>query len=342
MTGFSSEEGKRNKNSAGSNNEGGMLGNLRNATAYKSIPSDNSYDTASCDEEYSMNCGDDNGGLLGGKNTTTTLRQNSSKKSKSVRIASAAEVISSTSSPAFIRIETQKASVRFLEETEQSVYQSPSIKPSSSTPAASADQRLVSLFESFDRNWEQAVERKANPQLELGLGKKCLASFATLFETKKSIGDKKRTPVFRWWVDDNVLGSSEENTLMAKDNNQTENNPKIPIAVVRMMWKTCLFEPNDHFESDQAERILDSVQQTLVDDLCYLEKIDTPTCSCFRLSLVAYTDYGQYILRRFELERQISSWHGKLALSLRHALLESLDSDGDGECKYLLQYCVIF
>jgi len=320
MTGFSSEEGKRNKSS---NNEGGMLGNLRQTSAYKSIPSDNSYDTASCDEEYSMNCGDDTGLL--GKNTTTTLRQNSSKKSKSVRIASAAEVISSTSSPAFIRIETQKASVRFSEEKEQSVQSA--IKPSN--PPTSADQRHVSLFESFDRNWEQAVEGKSNPQLELGLGEKCLASFATLFETKKNIGDKKRAPLFRWWVDDNVLGSGEEDikTLTAKDHDQTEN-PKIPIAVVRMMWKVCLFEPNDHFDSEQAEYMLDSVQQTLVNDLCYLEKIDTSTCSCFRLSLGAYTDYGRYIMRRSELEGQIASWHGKIALSLRQTLLHSKGSDG--------------
>ncbi|KAK1744363.1 hypothetical protein QTG54_004896 [Skeletonema marinoi] len=264
MTGFSSEEGKRNKSS---NNEGGMLGNLRQTSAYN-LSIGYSYDTASCDEEYSMNCGDDTGA---------------------------------------------KCTIRY--------------QPSN--PPTSADQRHVSLFESFDRNWEQAVEGKSNPQLELGLGKKCLASFATLFETKKNIGDKKRAPLFRWWVDDNVLGSGEEDikTLTAKDHDQTEN-PKIPIAVVRMMWKVCLFEPNDHFDSEQAECVLDSVQQTLVNDLCYLEKIDTSTCSCFRLSLGAYTDYGQYIMRRSELEGQIASWHGKIALSLRQTLLHSKGSDG--------------
>ena len=319
MTGFSSEEGKRNK-SAGSNNEGGMLGNLRQTSAYKSIPSDTSYDTGSCGEEYSMNSGE-NTGLLGKK--TTVLRQNGSKKSKSVRIASAAEVISSTSSPAFIRIETQKASVRFTEDKEQSLQSA--IKPS--TPPSSMDQRHVSLFESFDRNWEQAVEERSNPQLELGLGKKCLASFATLFETKKNIGDKKRTPLFRWWVDDDVLGSRKEDT---KDNDQTEN-PEIPIAIVRMMWKVCFFEPNDDFDSEQAELMLDSIQRTLVNDLCYLEKIDTSSCSCFRLSLGAYTDYGWYILRRSELEDQITSWHGRLSLSLRQTLLHSEGSDADGE-----------
>jgi hypothetical protein len=331
MTGFSSEDGKRNK-SAGSNNEGGMLGNLRQTSAYKTIPSDNSYDSGSCDEEYSMNCGENTGLLGGGKNTTTAPRQTSSKKSKSVRIASAAEVISSTSSPAFIRIETQKVPVRFSEEKEQSGQSD--IK-SSSTPPSSVDQRHVSLFESFDRNWEQAVEGKSKPHLELGLGKKCLASFATLFETKKNIGDKKGTPLFRWWVDDNVLGSisSKEdiNTSIAKDNNQTENL-KIPIAVVRMMWKVCFFEPSDDFDSEQAESMLDSIQQTLVNDLCYLEKIDTPSCSCFRLSLGAYTEYGWYILRRSELEDQIASWHGKLSLSLRQTLLHSKASDADGEC----------
>ena len=325
MTGFSSEEGKQSKQNGGSNKEGGVLGNLRQTSAYKSIASDNSYDTVSCDEEYSMHCGDD-AGLLG-KNTAM-LQQNNSKKPKSVRIASSAEVISSTSSPAFVKIETQKAHVPLSETKEQD--ENAAAKPSA--PPASANQRHVSLFESFDRNWAQAVRGKPNPQLELGLGKKCLASFATLFETKKSIGDK-RSPSFRWWDDNNAFASNEGDieTSMAKENGSDEN-PMIPIPVVRMVWKACFFESNESFDSEQIiDLTLDSIQQTLVNTLCYLEKVDTPTYSCFRLSLGAYTDYGRYILRQLQIENQVTSWHGKLSRSLQIVLLQNKSNGEDGE-----------
>ena len=321
MTGFSSEEGKRNKGAGANNNKGGMLGNLRQNSGYQASAyqtSEHSYDTA--DEEYSMNS-EENVGLLGAKNAPT-LRREASKKSKSVRIASAAEVISSTSSPGIIRINTQKASVRFSEEKGKQNNQS-AADNLSQTPL-SLDQRHVSLFESFDRNWEQAVERKSNPELELALGKKCLASFATLFETRKDIGDKKISCSFRWWVDDSVLGTSNN----GKDSDQSDN-PEIPIAVVRMMWKTCFFSSNDDFDLTQAGSMLDSIQHTLVNDLCYLEKIGTPSCPCFRLSLGAYTDYGWYILRRAEMEGQIASWHGNFSHALRQNLLHSKAGGGD-------------
>jgi hypothetical protein len=138
--------------------------------------------------------------------------------------------------------------------------------------------------------------------------------------------------VFRWWIDDDMLGSSK---AIVTEHDRTDN-PEIPIAVARMMWKACFFDKqNDDLEMTQAEYILDSIQRTLENDLCYLEKIDMPSCSCFRLSLGAYTEYGWYILRQDELEEQISSWHNKLSLSLRQVLLHSKARDADGEL-YLL------
>lgn len=193
-----------------------------------------------------------------------------------------------------------------------------------------------SLFESFDRNWEQTVlgsSASDNAHEVLELGRKCLAAFAVVFGSWKdnlSGLPLYRTTPFRWWVDDKYPMHME-----GADRDQDEDPEGIPIVVIRLLWKTCFFDPNS---VDNTEAIIDSIQHTLVKELCILTEMETPSAPCLRLSLDVYAEYGRYILCRVAMQDQVGSWHSKFALALRWVLLDSRLADSECECCTSLYY----
>jgi hypothetical protein len=119
------------------------------------------------------------------------------------------------------------------------------------------------------------------------------------------------------------------------DRDQDEDPEGIPIVVIRLLWKTCFFDPNS---IDNTEAIIDSIQHTLVKELCILTEMETPSAPCLRLSLDVYAEYGRYILCRVAMQDQVGSWHSKFALALRWVLLDSRLADSECECCTSLYY----
>ena len=193
----------------------------------------------------------------------------------------------------------------------------------------------MSLFESFDRIWEQTVHASNDNPIEvLELGRKCLAAFALVFGSYNDISGLPLfgTNPFRWWLDEEATMTSMIDTFTGKecaDRDKEEGCQGIPIVVIRFLWKTCFFDPDC---SDDADTILDSIQHILVKELCYLSETEIRSVACLRLSLDVYAEYGQYILCRFGMQNQVASWHSKFALALRRLLLDSRLADSECEC----------
>ncbi|KAL9178952.1 hypothetical protein ACHAXT_011925 [Thalassiosira profunda] len=214
---------------------------------------------------------------------------------------------------------------------------------------SAAPAHRISLFDSFDRNWEQIAGRGSNADELLGVGRKCFASFVVVFgpcntstggrsifggSAKNENGSDSEdhdTPV-SWWVDEHAPTRSSEAMPAANEQPGTGGcgqdsaaQPGIPIAVVRAMWKACFFEDLDESE---ATGIIDGIERTLVNDLCYLSPMTTPSgVPCLRLSVDIYAEYGWYILRRFGMLDQIALWHARFATALRQILEDESATD---------------
>ena len=194
----------------------------------------------------------------------------------------------------------------------------------------------VSLFNSFDRNWEEAVQGSDNSEEFLDLGRKCFAAFACMFSSCKHASGRSifGETNFRWWVDDDALTTFGD--IITKEE---EDHHAIPIAVIRSLWKTCLYDVEGYSDSeDDTKCILDSIQHTLVNDLCFLTAIETPSTTCLQLSCDVYAEYGCYILHRFSLQHQLAFWHSRFALELRQLLLDSSFTDADYESMIKRRY----
>lgn len=182
-----------------------------------------------------------------------------------------------------------------------------------------APSHRVSLFDSFDRNWEQAVQSISggnNPEKVLELGKKCFAAFAIVFghsnvmsgeETTSAAnattngnnnnigdtgGEKNSSFSFQWWVDDHALlpGDIVNKVGIVDD---IEKRQGIPVVVVRSLWRACFFTTEGEEENaddsgffdakeetaDDDDAILDLIEHTLVKELCYLRPTATDTSS---------------------------------------------------------------
>jgi len=211
-------------------------------------------------------------------------------------------------------------------------------------------QHHLSLFESFDRNWEQSIQGKLDVEKEQDFGRRCLASFAIVFgecrdsscfdyfgrnksDSKRRISSKDNKSKFNWWIDDDAIGTIHEGNTVKSDRDDSAEGMQqmIPTVVVRSMWKACVFSSND-FEDDKVADVLDSIQNVLVNELCYIAQTSTPSTTCLRLSLDIYSEYGWYILRRYltsdgtadSIEKHVETWHSKFASYLHRLLL------GDG------------
>jgi hypothetical protein len=188
----------------------------------------------------------------------------------------------------------------------------------------------LSLFSSFDRRWDEAVEGKKNSKQLLDSGKKCFAAFVSIFITS-CIDSSGRSffadSSFRWWIDDDSLTNLEEILSIEKDTPQG-----IPIVVIRCLWKIAFFDSGAN--EDEINHILDSIQHILVKDLCYLIVNETKSTTCLYLADNVYAEYGNNILEHLSLKNQVTFWHSQFALELRRLLTDSNFIDTD--CEYSL------
>ncbi|KAL7543830.1 hypothetical protein ACHAXR_013162 [Thalassiosira sp. AJA248-18] len=353
---------------SGDSNTKGVLGNLANSrrtTITSSLQNSNhSYDGA--DDEYSTQS--ENSGLRDEKDQHLPQRRQEIKdgKSKTVTISTKLVSVARPMSTRNLVGPSKKSHGGVLggDESVKDNYIAPLspegklsnlVKPSAAAPSRyAAPAHRVSLFDSFDRNWQQAVQRSPDPEAMLDLGRKCFSSFAIVFgsckgsngcpmfgDTATSSGDaEEKVPSFRWWVDENALttvGNIMPGPRTTKEggvSEQEEDLQGIPIVVVRALWKACFFDTEQNAGSDDdINSILDVIQHTLVKELCYLTATATSSAQCLRLSLDVYAEYGWYILRRFAMQDQIPSWHSKFAAVLRQILLDCSLTDVDSMIK---------
>ena len=178
----------------------------------------------------------------------------------------------------------------------------------------------VSLFSSFDRNWEEAVQDSENPEEFLDLGRKCFAALASMFKSCKDASDRSifGETTIHWWVDDDALTNLEDTAK------QEEGHQVIPITVIRTLWKAVFFDAEENtYSEDDANCIIDSIQHTLVKELGYLTPIETLSTTCLHLPCDVYAEYGLFILHRLGLQHQVAFWHSRFAFKLRQLLLDS-------------------
>jgi hypothetical protein len=189
----------------------------------------------------------------------------------------------------------------------------------------------LSLFSSFDRRWEEAVEGKENSDCLFDLGRKCFAAFVSIFTSyndssgRSFFGDSS----FRWWIDDDSLTNLDEIISIEKDTPQ-----EIPIAVIRCLWKNIFFDSSAN--KDETNHILDSIQHILVTELCYLIVSETKSTTCLYLADNVHAEYGSYILEQLSLKHQMTSWHSEFAIELRRLLIDSDFTDTD--CEFNLSH----
>jgi hypothetical protein len=304
------DSGNNSQNRGNTTNKKGMLGNLgKTRRAAVEDINEGRYDAE--DDEYSSNS--EHSGLCGKQ---PSQGQNSAKKSK---------VTQSKKSLAGVKSATDDKS---LEENHLHLKKQQSVEHPEQAPM-----HRVSLFNSFDRNWEEAVQGNDNSKEVLDLGRKCFAAFACMFSSCKHASGRSMFggTTFRWWVDDDALTNLEE-IIAKKEEDQKEDHQAIPIAVIRSLWKTSFFDVEEYSDSEvDANRILDSIQHVLVEDLCFLTAIETPSATCLQLSCDVHAEYGRYILHRFSLQNQLAFWHSRFALELRLLLLDSSLTDFDCE-----------
>ena len=353
-----------NKKSAGNgDNAKGILGNLAKSRQATLDGTNHSYDGA--EDDYSTQS--ENSGVRGKPLPPLLRRRNENKDGKSKKVTISSESIpagpvgkpqgmvfdgSGVSTPVGESDTSSPAKDDDIVSSSKEEQSEPQKESSAEQTRHAAPTHRVSLFDSFDRNWEQAVQGSKNPEKVLELGRKCLASFAIVFGSCKDANDRpifvdatnnnsdaeEKFSSFRWWVDDNALTnvgdimhrprSTKEGAVSA----QEEDHQGIPIVVIRTLWKACFFDAEENAESkDDADSILDSIQHTLVKELCYLTATATSSASCLRLSLDVYAEYGWYILRRFAMQDQIAGWHSKFSIVLRQLVLDSSLTDADCE-----------
>ena len=125
------------------------------------------------------------------------------------------------------------------------------------------------------------------------------------------------------WVDENALTGDVSGRDQLGDGEQG-----IPIVVVRTLWKACFFGEEN---GNDADTLLDTIQNMLVKELCYFTATETPSAKCLHLSLDVHAEYGAYILRHFDMLDQVCDWHTKLSAVTRQILLD--DSLTDADCK---------
>jgi len=365
-TGGDSGGGKQNGGSGGNNI--GMLGNLANSRRVSLGETNDSYGGA--DDEYSTHS--ENSGL-DGKHHPRKRSENKNGKAKTVTISpkSSVPVVGpmpkrngvgpSNRKPQGMlygeSIQTDESNTSSAAKNIVYIVPSPKEKTCNLKKKLSVEQsrhaaptHRVSLFNSFDRNWEQAVQDSENPEKVLSLGRKCFAAFAIVFGSCKDadgspiFGDNttnyssdasKKSSTFRWWVDDNALtnaGDVMHGPNSAKEGAASEHEDDhqgIPIVVIRSLWKACFFDAEENANPQDDTDILDSIQHTLVKELCYLTATETPSASCLLLSLDVYAEYGWYILSRFAMQDQITCWHSKFSIVLRQILLDGSLADAD-------------
>jgi hypothetical protein len=312
------DSGNKNQNGGNSTNKTGMLGNL--ARTRRALVQDSyagRYEVE--DDEYSTNS--ENSGLHEKHSSQGRIVYEDAKKSKvtmpTINLAgdeSAAD--DDAIAPAAPSLEEKQLHLKKHQSLEHTVH----------VPV-----HRVSLFNSFDRNWEEAVEGSDNFEEILDLGRKCFAALASMFRSCKDASDRSifGETTIRWWVDDDALTNVDD---MAK---KEEGHQVIPIAVIRTLWKAVFFDVEENsYSEDDANCIIDSIQQTLVKDLCYLTEIETPSTTCLHLPCDVYAEYGCYILHRFSLQHQVAFWHSRFALKLRQLLLDSSLTDADCELNH--------
>ena len=312
----STGEDSGNKNGGNTTNKTGMLGNFgKSRRASLEVSYEGRYDVE--DDEYSSNS--ENCDLRGkqppeGRNSNEDAKNPKVTQSKQSLVGDKSATNDDAIAPSASSFEDKQFHLKNQQSVGHPVH---------------APVHRVSLFNSFDRNWEEAVQGSDNSEEVLDLGRKCFAAFACMFSSCKHASGRSifGETNFRWWVDDDALTTFGD--IIAKEE---EDHPAIPIAVIRSLWKTCLYDVEGYSDSeDDAKCILDSIQHTLVNDLCFLTAIETPSTTCLQLSCDVYAEYGCYILHRFSLQHQLAFWHSRFALELRQFLLDSSFTDADYE-----------
>mmetsp|Transcript_26648 Transcript_26648/g.63910 ORF Transcript_26648/g.63910 Transcript_26648/m.63910 type:complete len:2683 (+) Transcript_26648:137-8185(+) len=371
--------GKQNGNNSGNM---GMLGNLANSRPTVALGETNhSYEVA--DDEYSTNS--DNSSLRkhlqARRGERNYNNEGKGKTSKTVTICPKSIPIVDGTKPKnklvigpnsiVSSIQTDKSNTSSAAQQATRAPFSEKNRPELAEAQSPVDHSGVpphraSLFDSFDRNWEQAVRRchiEDDNERVLSLGRKCLAAFAVVFESSfedakndtanNGDAEEKSSHPFRWWVDDDALtdaGGIARQLNSAKEGSGSdvgggagtageweESCKIIPIVVARSLWKACFFDKQNDTDSANdadAENILDSIEHILTKDLCYLapaEKTSSAaTVACLQLSLDVYAEYGRHVMRREDMSDQdAAGWHLKLAGMLSQLLMHGKDCDTD-------------
>jgi hypothetical protein len=250
--------------------------------------------------------------------------------------------------------------------TSENAQPRPADKPSTQTPPSkiSINPQYVTLFESFDRNWIQLVEQYPHREKVLELGQKFLSSFVVVLglcgtKTRRnnyrcdknnsssqhhhSIASETDPGLTRydWWEDSNILGYNLGTMAEGEGDNPGDVSVVVPKIVVRTMWKACFFDSAD-VADDEAEKTVDSIQDYLVNSLCYLTETKISSVPCFCLTLSLYRDYAWYILSRVldkrSMEEIVEDWHSKFACVLRETLLKHEEGDDSESEKCLILY----
>lgn len=243
-------------------------------------------------------------------------------------------------------------------------------KHSTQTPAStiSINPQYVTLFESFDRNWIQLVEQYSNREKVLELAQKFLSSFVVVLGMcgtnarrnsngcdKNNISSQRHHCIFSetdpgltrydWWDDSNILGYNFGIMAEGQSDNPGNVSVGVPQIVVRTMWKACFFDSADVVD-DETEATVDSIQDYLMNSLCYLSETKSSSVPCFCLTLSLYKDYAWYILSRVldkrSIEEIVEDWHSKFARVLRETLLRhEQDDDSESQMRLIFYFHAI-
>eukprot|EP00804_Cyclotella_cryptica_P019567 CCRYP_014328-RC/>CCRYP_014328-RC protein AED:0.07 eAED:0.07 QI:612/1/1/1/1/0.83/6/2494/1628 len=228
-------------------------------------------------------------------------------------------------------------------------------KPYTQASAAkiSINPQYATLFESFDRNWIQLAEQYPQREKVLDLGQKFLSSFVAVLgmcgamkrcidygsvnnkssiQHPQCIASDTDTGLTRynWWEDSNILGYNLGIIVEGEGVNPKEASVGVPKVVVRALWKACFFDSTNGVD-DETENTVDSVEDNLVNNLCYLSETRSSSVPCLSLTLPLYRDYAWYVLSRVSdtrsVEEVVEDWHSKFARVLCETLLKHEEDD---------------